>query len=152
MHQTFSQQRHGFSLIELMVVLVVTGILAAVAYPAFTSHLQRSRRADATAVLTAVVQAQERYRANRNTFGSTLEAIGVTASGITNHYTVAISGVGEPASLVSGYEVVATASPSSPQAGDLKCATLSIKVEGASVSYLSSSSTGADTHATCWPH
>lgn len=86
----------GFSLIELMVVVVIAGILAAVAYPAYTSHVQRGRRADAMAVLTAVVQAQERYRANNATYAATASALGVDVSQLTQIYSLTLAGVGNP--------------------------------------------------------
>lgn len=140
----------GFTLIELMVVLVVIGILAAVGYPVYTSHLERSRRADAVKVLTAVVQAQERYRGNRSAYASTLSDLGIDASRITKHYSMEIAGLGESASLVGGYLVTATARSDSQQAHDSQCAKLSIRVEAASVSYESLSSANADTSSVCW--
>ncbi|MFN3304121.1 MAG: type IV pilin protein [Roseateles sp.] len=140
----------GFTLIELMVVVTIVGILAAVAYPVYTSHLQRSRRADAVKVLTAVVQAQERYRGNRSAYASTLTDLGIDASRITNHYTLDIAGLGESASLVGGYLVTATARSDSQQASDSQCAKLRIRVEAASVSYESLSSADADTSSLCW--
>ena len=68
----------GFTLIEVMIVVVIVGILAAVAYPAYTSHVQRSRRADAVKLLTAVSQAPERYRSNRNSIAATAQTISRT--------------------------------------------------------------------------
>lgn len=96
MRQSLRQAHCGFSLIELMVVVVIAGILAAVAYPMYTSFLQRSRRADAMAVLTAVVQAQERYRTNLSSYASDLVALNVNTSAITNSYAVSIAGIGNP--------------------------------------------------------
>lgn len=140
----------GFTLVELLVVVAVVGILAAVAYPAYTSHIQRSRRADAVKVLTAVAQAQERYRGNRSAYASALSDLGIDDSRLTPHYTVAITGIGEPPSLVGGYEVMATAKTGSPQASDSQCAKLGISVEAASVTYVARSSAEADTSSTCW--
>ena len=134
-----------------MVVLVIVGVLAAVAYPAYTSHVLRSRRADAVAYLSAVVQAQERYRTNRSEYARTVSALGITASSITNHYAVTISGVGDPESYAVGY--VATASPlsTSPQANDSQCATLTVKLDGASLTYMAKDAASNDTSAACWP-
>ena len=143
----------GFTLIELMVAVVVVGILAAVAYPAFTSQIQRSRRADATAALTGVIQAQERYRSNHGSYSADLGSTGlnIDVSRITPHYEVTVEGVGETASLVSGYIVTATAKTSSPQGRDSNCKKLVVKLQGALLDYTAASSTGADTSATCWP-
>ena len=54
----------GFTLIELMAVVVVIAILAAIALPAFTEQVRRSRRAEAITLLNQISQEQERWRAN----------------------------------------------------------------------------------------
>lgn len=87
-----AQRHRGFTLIELMVTVVIIGILAAVAYPAYTSSVQRSRRADAVALLTSVVQAQERYRSNRATYASDIAAdLKIDDAAITKYYSVGIT-------------------------------------------------------------
>lgn len=53
----------GFSLIELMVVVAIVGVLAAVAMPAFSNYMQRSRTSEATTFLGEIKQRQESYRA-----------------------------------------------------------------------------------------
>lgn len=143
-------QCRGFSLIELMIVVAVVGILAAVAYPAFTSYVQRSRRADAVALLAAVVQAQERYRANRSAYASSLVDLGITANSITRHYTLSISGVGNPAGLATGYVATATVVSASPQTHDTRCISMGIELDGATLTYVAADSGGNVTSAYCW--
>lgn len=65
----------GFTMIELMIVLVVVAILAAIAYPAFTSQIQQGRRADAQQELMDMALRQEKWRANHTEYG-TLPDIG----------------------------------------------------------------------------
>ncbi|AOE83539.1 type IV pilin protein [Pseudomonas sp. TCU-HL1] len=87
----------AFTLIELMIVLVVIGILAAIAYPNYTEYVRRGKRAEVKAALMEGAQALERYY---STHGSYLGAEGnladtfaaqAPASGAAN-YTIAAQG------------------------------------------------------------
>ena len=70
----------GFSLIELMIVVAVIGILAAVAYPAYQDYVIRSKRADAMNALSSIRIAQEKHRANNITFAEKISDLdGYTA-------------------------------------------------------------------------
>jgi prepilin-type N-terminal cleavage/methylation domain len=51
----------GFTLIELMIVVVIIGILATIAYPSYQRYVQDSRRSDARANLLQLAQFMERY-------------------------------------------------------------------------------------------
>jgi prepilin-type N-terminal cleavage/methylation domain-containing protein len=53
----------GFSLIELMVVVAITGVLASIAMPTFTSYVYRARTSEATQFLGIIKLRQEAYRA-----------------------------------------------------------------------------------------
>ena len=53
----------GFSLMELMIVVVITGVLAAIAIPTFGGYVQKSRTAEATQMLGLIKLKQEGYRA-----------------------------------------------------------------------------------------
>jgi type IV pilus assembly protein PilE len=65
------QVARGFTLIELLITVAIVAILAAVAYPSYTAHIQRSRIADATAQMTSTrVRMEQFYQDNRN-YGTT---------------------------------------------------------------------------------
>ncbi len=63
----------GFTLVELMIVVVIIGVLAAIAYPAYTENVRKARRADAQAALVGLAAAMERHMVNNggSYFGST---------------------------------------------------------------------------------
>jgi type IV pilus assembly protein PilE len=60
----------GITLIELLAVIVIVGILAAVALPIYTNYMVRARRADAKTVLEQVRAAQEMWRAERGSYAT----------------------------------------------------------------------------------
>lgn len=58
----------GFTLIELMITVAIIGILAAVAYPAYTDSILKGRRAQARTALLELMQQQERYMMQFNCY------------------------------------------------------------------------------------
>lgn len=64
---------NGFTLIEIMIVVAVVGVLAAIAYPSYQEQVRRSRRADAQAVLTEATQWMERFHTQSNRYADATE-------------------------------------------------------------------------------
>lgn len=70
----------GFSLMELMIVVAIVAILASIAYPAYTSSILKGKRAEGRAAIAELIQQQERYLTQRDTYLQfTTNASGVTS-------------------------------------------------------------------------
>lgn len=110
---------------ELMIVVAIIGILAAVAYPSYQDSVRKGRRADGAAALTAIQIAQEKFRANcrfyadnggadvcgANAAASTVNVAAASPDGrysidVTNPsatgYTVTATGQGDQANDMAG--------------------------------------------------
>jgi type IV pilus assembly protein PilE len=75
---------HGFTLIELMIVVAVVGILAALVYPSYADNVRRGKIAEALGELSTLrVRLEQYYQDNRN-YGSTASACGVSMPSTTS--------------------------------------------------------------------
>jgi len=73
----------GITLIELLIVIMIVGILAAIAIPAYTNYMQRARRADAKTALEQLRASQEMFRAERGSYSTNLLQL-VNSWGVPN--------------------------------------------------------------------
>lgn len=98
-------RRFGFTLIELMITVAIVGILAAIAYPSYQSHVVKSRRATAKACLMELAQFMERYYTTHMKYtGASLPATQCRTD-LSGFYTFAFDG----APTASTYTLQATA-------------------------------------------
>jgi type IV pilus assembly protein PilE len=107
----------GFTLIEVMVVVAIIGILAAIAYPSYQDSVVRANRRDAMGVVQAAAQAMERYALQNNTYNcGTCTGVIPTKSpidGARTVYTITVGNLGE-----TTYTITATPQAGGPNAGD----------------------------------
>lgn len=143
----------GFTLVELMITVVVIGILASLAYPSFMGSLRKGRRAEAFTALTAVQQAQERWRANNSTYASDLSStppagLGLAATTAGGLYSISIGNTS-----ATGYDAIATSVSGKGQEHDGSCAKLGVRMAGGNLSYGGVTASGTLSFATtnpCW--
>jgi len=133
--QAMINKQCGMTLIEIMMVVVIIGILAAIAIPAYSQYVMRAKRTDATSVLLRIAAAQERFYMQHHRYSGDPAALGISGTP-DNLYALTIAGAG-----TVGYTATATAQGS--QAADTGCATFSINQFG------QRTATGSDADA-CW--
>jgi type IV pilus assembly protein PilE len=128
----------GFTLIELMIVIVIVGILASIAYPSYTAYVERSRRSDGQSALLDLSNRMDRYFSENKSYkGATLAQLGVKETSAEGYYNLSISNL-------SGNTYTANAAPTGAQSSD-NCGTLTINQLG------QRGFTGASaTLAECW--
>jgi len=78
-------KQKGFTLIELMIVVAIIGILAAIAIPNYLSYTCKAKQTEAKSNLGAIATCQEAYSAEFDTYSNTLTAIGFKTKGDTRY-------------------------------------------------------------------
>lgn len=85
--------RRRFSLLEVMIVVVIIGILATLAYPSLEGYLQRSKQTEAKVGLSAVYTAQKIYFAINQTYADSLSNLDVQLeTGGSSRYSITLTG------------------------------------------------------------
>jgi type IV pilus assembly protein PilE len=141
------RHQHGVTLLELMAVVVIIGILAAIAIPSYRTYVMRAQRAEATAMLLRVAAAQEKFYLQNNSYTTTLGDTGLRVIGTgtateRGWYNISIAA---PAgfTIANAYTATATAVAGQAQAKDTPCQTFTIRETGERGSSPSAM-------ATCW--
>ena len=88
------RKMRGVTMVELMIVVIVLGILAAVAYPNYRDFAARAKRNEAKAALLQIATQQERFYLNNNTYTTDMTQLGfpVGANFVTESgsYTITV--------------------------------------------------------------
>lgn len=141
----------GFTLIELMIVILIVGILASIAFPAYNDQMRKGKRSDGVTALMQVAQAQERFFSRGFSYSNDIQTqLGFGANPYVSeegYYNVTVA---IPGACVSGAVntcFTATATAIGGQAGDTNCATLTIDDRGVKTSADDSAN---DTTGDCW--
>lgn len=110
--------RHGFgfTLIELMIVVAVIGILAAIAFPSYAEYVKKGRRSAAQSHLMDIAQREQQYLLDVRAYAATLTALGVTTpTDVSTYYTIKVDVVDAPPT----FTITATAKGAQLSDGDL---------------------------------
>ena len=123
----------GFTLIEMMIVVAVIGILAAVAYPNYTEYLIKSRRADCKAVILSAANMLERGFSINSTYPSAADPDDPSSVNPVAAFTCPLNGGTQTYTLgyvTDGASFTLTATPTAVQTRD-SCGTLTLTNTGA---------------------
>lgn len=134
----------GFTLIEIMVVLLIIGILGAVAVPAYRQYVIRAHRTEAKTALLRLAANQERHHLQHNTYTDDLAALGF-AAGVSDNgvYTLSV-----PSADATTFRADAVPTPGGASNGvdmsrDEPCARFTIDAAGRRGAF-------PDPDGTCW--
>jgi len=108
-----SDNKRGFTIIELLVVVVIIGILAAIAIPKFAMTKDKSRMASVKSDLRNTMTAEEAYFADYSTFGS------LSQLQANSNYTLSQGNAGSVTTASNGY--TATISNATITSGMTQC-------------------------------
>lgn len=144
------QLQQGFTLIEVMIVVAIIGILAAVAYPSYLNYVIKTRRATAGACLMELSQWMERnyttclaYDKTGSGCSTTVDSAALPSptciSDLSGNYGFTIAAT--PAISGTSYQLNAAPVAGSSQAKDTTCGTLTLNQQGVK---------GAAATSGCW--
>lgn len=113
----------GFTLIEMLLVVSIVAILAAIAFPQFGEIMKRGKRSEGKAALLAAAQKMERYNTNNGRYPSTMAEAGVSNKSNAENpagasYNIAVA-AGATGSLNTSWVFTATPVFSDPKCGNL---------------------------------
>jgi type IV pilus assembly protein PilE len=145
-------RQRGVTLIELVVVMIIVGILAAVAIPSYRAYVIRSQRSDAKDALLALVTQQEKHYLQCNRYADDIAAATSCAADELQGADTSKNGwyqldTDQAADPTLGFTATATAIAGQNQFQDTECRTFTVDQAGVRTA---SDDGGGDTTAECW--
>lgn len=137
----FRGRQRGVTLMELLIVVVIVGLLAAVAVPSYRENAIRAARSDARTVLQDALSRQEQFFLDNRTYANSLAALNLVAATENGYYSVSIDAATAGCPISRCYSMRAV--PQGKQADDTQCSALTINSSG------TKSATGTEP-ASCW--
>ncbi len=104
----------GFTLIELMIVVAIIGVLAAIAIPNFLNYQCKAKQSEAKSSLGTIRTAQEAYLAEYDSYADSIGKIGFASKGGKKRYTYSVTGT----TSATAFEVTATSFNGGVKTGD----------------------------------
>ena len=136
------RKMHGFTLMELMIVVAIVGILAGVAYPAYLESGRRAKRSDGRGALLDAATRLERFYSDNNQYtndwGAAPTGANIDSTSEKGHYTISIGALG-----ANNQSFTLTAAPIAGFV-DTKCGSLSLTNAGVQ------GKSGTDAVEYCW--
>lgn len=109
------KRQRGFTLIELMVVVGIISLLAAIAYPAYGQYVLKGHRSSAQAYLLDLAHAQSQYFADNRAYAESTDELGIDVpASVAQRYEITIEAGATPPT----YTITAAPLPDGPQKED----------------------------------
>ncbi len=129
------RMQRGVTLVELLTVVVIMGILAAISVPSYRQYLLRANRTDAKSALMQLQAAEEKFYLQNNLYTDKITDAPPTGLGLTNttshgYYLVGVTLKQVGGVDAQGYDAAAVPITGKGQSDDVKCATFSINDGG----------------------
>ena len=132
------RQEAGFTLIELMIVVVMIAILSAIAFPQYRDYVVRSNRSVAKNLLVQVADRQEQFFTDRKTYAADLTDLGYPAAAnfvVDRASMMAAADPGDAIYTITLTNATATtytltATPLNGQVEDAECASMVLNQAG----------------------